>query len=200
MREGFETPTVAAYDSLRLRGPLTATAGLNVHPKMSLGPFLLPSYGPFFRTLVSHLAVQEPLPEDPEWAEAVLSDGIRRGELFISLGNHQEARGFRLRAVVQEGIGAPMGADVPAQNGVVLRGGFQDGSERRVAYRVLRNGREVEWMLGPELEWEPPRPGFYRVEVYTYGSRLGKVFFRLRPWIFANPIALLGPGDGAGGR
>ena len=194
MREGFDTPTVAAYDSLRLRGPLTATAGLNVHPKLRLGPVLVPSYGPFFRTLVSHLAVEQPLPSDPAWAQNTITDGLRRGELFISLGDHLVARGFRLRAVLEGGYGAPMGADAPAQPGMALRGGFEEDPGRKVVYRILRNGREVEWILGPELEWEPVRSGIHRVEVYSYGARMGNVFFRLKPWIFANPIGLTGGG------
>ncbi len=192
MREGFDTPAVAAYDSLRQRGPLTATAGLNVHPKLRLGPVLVPSYGPFFRTLVCHLAVEEPLPSNPAWAQSVISEGMRRGELFISLGDRQAARGFRLRAVLEEGYGAPMGAEFPAPAGIVLRGGFEEDPGRKVVYRILRNGREVEWVLGPELEWEPVRSGFHRVEVYTYGARMGDLFFRLKPWIFANPIGLMG--------
>lgn len=192
MREGFTTGTVAAYDSLRARGPLTAAAGLNVHPKLKAGPLLVPSYGPFFRTLVNHLAVEEPLPDNPAWAQEILIEALGKGELFISLGDHEAARGFRFRAVLQEGFGAPMGADVPARAGMVLRAGFDGTPGRKVAYRILRNGREMEWVLGPELEWEPTRPGFYRVEVYSYGARFGDVFFRLKPWIFTNPIGLMG--------
>ena len=85
-----------------------------------------------------------------------------------------------------------MGAEAPARAGMVLRGGFEEDPGRKVVYRVLRNGREVEWVLGPELEWEPVRSGFHRVEVYTYGARMGDVFFRLKPWIFSNPIGLIG--------
>ncbi len=194
MREGFSTPAVAAYDSIRQGGPLTATAGLNVHPKLRFGPVLIPSYGPFFRTLVSHLAVDGPLPSDPVWAQGSITAGLRRGELFISLGDPLAARAFRLRVVLADGYGAPMGADVPARSGMVLRGGFEEAPGRKVVYRIVRNGREVEWILGPELEWEPPRAGLYRVEVYTFGARVGNVFFRLKPWIFANPIGLTGSG------
>lgn len=196
MREGFDTPTVAAYDSLRLQGPLTATAGLNVHPKLSLGPVLFPSYGPFFRTLVSHLAVEVPLPAEASWSQEVIAEGLKRGELFISLGDHEAARAFRMRAVLSEGVGAPMGADAQARSGVRLRAGFEDDPGRKVVYRILMNGREREWVLGPELEWEPGRPALYRVEVYTYAARVGSVFFRLKPWVFANPVGLTGTGYG----
>ena len=83
-----------------------------------------------------------------------------------------------------------MGSDGPATTGMVLRGGFEEDPGRKVVYRVLRNGSEMEWILGPELEWEVPGAGVYRVEVYSYGVRAGKIFFRLKPWIFANPIGL----------
>ena len=57
-----------------------------------------------------------------------------------------------------------------------------------MAYRVMKNGEEVGWWRGPELEWEVPGPGIYRVEVYRYSLRLGDTLFRLRPWIFSNPL------------
>ena len=190
MREGFDTPTVAAYDSLRQAGPLTATAGLNVHPKLELGPILVPSYGPFFRTLVSHLALDQALPDDPLRAQEGMMEGVRRGELFISLGHHREAESFRLSAVTTGGGGVPMGADAPAQPDQVLRGGFEGDPGAKVAFRILRDGLEEGWILGPELEWEVSVPGVYRVEVYRYSLRLGQIFVRLRPWIFANPIGL----------
>jgi len=192
MREGFETPAVAAFDSLRQEGLLTATAGLNVHPKLGVGPVLVPSYKPFFRTLVSHLMVDEPLPSNPLWAQETIREGLRAGELFVSLGGHKSARGFRYWVVLQEGAGVPMGRNEYAQSGMRLRAGFREDPGRKVLYRILRNGREVEWVLGPELEWSPPRGGLYRVEVYSYGARVGNVFFRLKPWIFANPINLTG--------
>jgi len=191
MREGFETAAVAAYDSLRGDQPLTATAGLNVHPKVSLGPVLLPAYGPFFRTLVAHVAVDDSLPPDPVLARNLLGLGIEDGEVFISAGRAQAARGFRLRAVLEEGFGAPLGSNVAPRTGLTLRGGFSSDPGRNVAYRILRNGRAIRWILGPELEWALPRPGVYRVEVYTYSARVGDVFFRLKPWIFANSIGVL---------
>jgi hypothetical protein len=198
MREGFDTPTVAAYDSLRMGRPLVATAGLNVHPKLAPGPFLLPPYGPFLKTLVCLLAAPGPFPRDPAEASAGLAELVRKGDLFIALGRHERARAFRMAAVLgSEGV-VGMGRDIPAQGGTVLRAGFEGGAPGRVLFRIVRNGREVAWMRGGDLEWAPPRAGFYRVEVYTYGARLGDTFFRLRPWIFANPIGLVGAGDGRG--
>jgi 3-deoxy-D-manno-octulosonic-acid transferase len=196
MRDGFSTPAVAAYDSLRLRGPLTATAGLNHHPKMQIGPWLLPPYEPFFRSLRNHLLVETATPVDPESARDFLAREARDGGLFITVGDDAGARWLSLT------IGAAgMGEEVPFRAGDLLRAGFSgEGREEvgRVVYRIMRNGEEVTWTLGPDLDWEPPSPGFYRVEVYRYSARVGSLFFRLRPWIFTNPVGLRGPGDGSG--
>lgn len=91
-----------------------------------------------------------------------------------------------------------MGADVLFSGRAVLRGGFEEDPGRKVVYRILRDGAEMEWVSGPDLEWETPGPGIYRVEVYSYGARVGDLFFRFKPWIFANPIGLLGSGDPEG--
>ncbi len=190
MREGFDTPTVAAYDSMRIHGPLTATAGLNVHPKLRVGPFLLPSYSSHFRTLITHVAVPLLPSPDPGRASANLMAGARAGDAFVSVGGLEAAREFRMGAGVEGGGVAAMGSSAPFTEGTLLRAGFEAGPGRKLLYRVLRNGEEADWVLGSELEWRPAEAGLYRVEVYAYSARLGKLFFRLRPWIFANPVEL----------
>ena len=219
VREGFQTPTIAAYDSLRMTEPLTATAGLNSHPKLRIGSLLLPSYGPAFRSLVTHVAVDSrtasgetpegppageglgprgsegisggPEPEDmtPARASALLMDGARRGNVFISLGRHPAAAAFRMGAVANGGeILASMGGEVPYRRGLALRAGFLEEPGRRILYRVMRNGESLGWRQGPELVWPLEEPGVYRVEVYAYWARMGTVVFHLRPWIFGNPL------------
>lgn len=207
MREGFRTPTVAAYDSLRMEEPLTATAGLNTHPKLELGPALLPAYGPFFGTLVTHVAVEGEWDEGgtggvgsrelkPEGlgaagASAALMAGARRGNAFISLGNDEAAPAFRMGAVDRTGQRvASMGGREVFFPGVTLRSGFVTDPERKLLYRVVRNGTGEAWIPGPELAWTVREPGMYRVEVYSYWGRLGGLVIHLRPWIFGNPIDL----------
>lgn len=190
MREGFDTPTVAAYDSFRASGPLTATAGLNVHPKARVGPLLLPSYGPFFRTLISHVAVGAGDASDPVQASRDLMAGARGGDVFVSVGGAERARAFRMGVLDDGRFVAGMGSAAPLTEGCLLRAGFVFDPGRKLLYRILRNGRELAWISAPELEWRPSEPGVYRVEVYAYALRMGRVFVRLRPWIFANPVEL----------
>ena len=191
MREGFDTPAAAAYDSLRVRGPLTATAGLNVHPKLALGPILVPSYGPFLRTLVSHVVVDRPFSEDAREARDLLAAGIRRGNVFISMGSHPAVEEFWSGVLLPNRHATDMGAEAVVADTGFLRAGFRGSWLQNTVYRIVRDGREVAWVLDSELEWPIPGPGHYRVEVYRYGARVGNVFFRLRPWIFANPVVVL---------
>ena len=191
MREGFDTPTVAAYDSVRAQGRLTATAGLNVHPKIRIGPFLLPSYRPPFRTLITHISVHGAHSPDPHRASYALMDGAREGNAFVSVGGGEVAKRFRMGAVTDGGVAATMGSWSPLAPGLRLRAGIQGGGQGRLLYRILRDGREVGWFRGPELEWPAPGPGVYRVEVYIYSARVGNLFLRLKPWIFANPVEVI---------
>jgi len=195
--------------------PLTATAGLNVHPKMRIGPILVPSYGMFFRTLVTHIRLERwpggERGEAPEGepsghgegpavgdnhdgtaltASVSLMAGARSGDVFISSGDGPRARSFRFGVVGDGGVVAGMGDSTVYSGSALLRAGFADEPGGGLLYRILRDGVEVAWILGPELEWQVQEPGVYRVEVYTYSARLGRTFFRLSPWIFGNPVVI----------
>jgi 3-deoxy-D-manno-octulosonic-acid transferase len=197
MREGFDTPAAAAYDSFRVGNRLTATAGANVHPKIRLGPLLLPPYGPFFRSLITHVAVPSPLPPSPGEASGLLMEGLRSGDAFVSVGDRERARDFRAGAVDGKGGVVWMGSADAFTEGMFLRAGFARDPAGRLLYRVLRNGLESGWYRGEELEWPLPGPGIYRVEVYRYWARVGGLFLRLRPWILSNPLEVSSSG-GAG--
>ncbi len=192
-RDGFDIPSVAAFDSLRMRGPLTATAGLNHHPKMLVRGRLFPPYEPFFRTFVNHVLLDEPLPEEPELAEAAVAHAVRNGRVFISLGGASDPRGFRYEAIRDGRRVAHMGGRARFEEGVVLRAGWGGPPSGRIVYRIFRDGHEVALVRGRELEWPVPAPGIYRVEVYRYGMRAASLFAGLQPWVFANPIELVGP-------
>jgi hypothetical protein len=168
-----------------------------VHPKVAVGPLLLPPYGPFFRTYVTHFVSSGPLPDVPMGAREYLTTAISSGDGFISVGDDPAATSFRVGVTLDRGGAMGVGSDVPFGAGMFLRAGFEDDPGRKVLYRVLRNHREEGWFEGPELEWELWRPGFYRVEVYAYTARVGDVYVRLRPWIFSNPVGLRGMGDGS---
>ena len=202
-RDGFRDPGVAAFDSLwigrgsgavpedrptSVRGPgPTAVGGLDMHPRARLpGGRLFPSYASSLRTIVNHVALDAPLGSDPAQAARALGAAIRRGDVFLSFGDAEAARGLRV------GLGAaarhtPPGGTTTLAEGIRLEAGFAT-DPGRIGYRILRDGRELGWRRGPGLAWAVDVPGAYRVEVYRYSARLGRLVWNRRPWIFVNPV------------
>lgn len=249
-REGFRDPGVAAFDSLWAGGGQerpaasgrpgptaldrpgpTAVAGLDIHPKARLpGRRLFPDYASSLRTMINHVALDAPPGPDPVKAARALGAAIRRGDVFVSFGDTEGARGFRV-GVAAPGDGAdarpgPAGSRVAASGedavtlpaaesatlaplpahippggatrmtaGLRLEAGFAT-DPGRVAYRVVRDGREVGWWRGPGLSRAVDGPGAYRVELYRYSARAGRLVWNLRPWIFVNPVLVRPPAGG----
>lgn len=234
-RDGFRAPGVAAFDSLWAghgqerpaaldrTGP-TAVGGLDMHPKARLpGGRLFPDYASSLRTMINHVALDAPPGPDPEAAARSLGAAIRRGDVFVSFGDTEEARGFRVAMVAPGGwadptpgsatsaggaipaagesaLPAPLPAHIPPggatrmATGLRLEAGFAT-DPGRVAYRVVRDGREVGWWRGPGLSREVAGPGAYRVELYRYSARVGRLVWNLRPWIFVNPVLVRPSGE-----
>lgn len=213
-RDGFRSPGVAAFDSLWAGGRQgraaapgrpgptaldhpgpTAVGGLDMHPKARLpGGRLFPDYASSLRTMINHVALDAPPGPDPVAAARSLGAAIRRGDVFVSFGDTEGARGFRVGmaapAHVPPGGATRMTADLRLEAGFATDPG-------RVAYRVVRDGREVGWWRGPGLSRAVDGPGAYRVELYRYSARVGRLVWNLRPWIFVNPV-LVRPSSGGG--
>jgi hypothetical protein len=188
-REGFDQPAVAAFDSLCERGDITAVAGLDAHPKTRILGHLLPAYEPFFKSLINYVALEDVRPGKAEAAEATasLARAIERGRVYISFGDVEAGRRFRLRLGGAGHGWVGLGAAAEWQPGLMLEAGLDGGGERRLVYRVLRDGEALAWVKGPELRWRLSGVGTYRIEVYRYTLRIGPFVWNLRPWIFANP-------------
>ncbi len=222
-REGFRVPGVAAFDSLwaaaaaseASRGSASAAAtgsdpvagrpgptavgGLDVHPKVRLpGGRLFPSYASSLRTIVNHVALEAPLDPDPVEAARALGTAIRRGDVLVSFGDAAEAREFRAGGVARGAASGsrrartPPGGVARMEADLRLEAGFPT-DPGRVVYRIVRDGRELGWRRGPGLSWAVDGPGAYRVELYRYSARLGRLVWNLRPWIFVNPILVGSP-------
>ena len=216
-RDGFRSPGVAAFDSLwagggqgraaapgrpgptalDLPGP-TAVGGLDMHPKARLpGGRLFPAYASSLRTMINHVALDASPGADPVEAARALGAAIRRGDVFVSFGDTEGARGFRVGVAARGGAAhIPPGGTTRMAAGLRLEAGFAT-DPGRVAYRVVRDGREVGWWRGPGLSWTVDGPGAYRVELYRYTARVGRLVWNLRPWIFVNPV-LVRPSPGGG--
>lgn len=157
MRGGFDTPAVAAYDSIRQERLLTATAGLNVHPKLALGPILAPSYGPFFRTLVCNLAVAEPLPSDPAMAEAILEEGVRRESFSFPWGTPRPPAVFAFGRYCRKGTAPTWGPTFRPSSEWCFGPGSRRIREGRWSIGFF--GTAMTWSGSWGLNWSGAHPG-----------------------------------------
>lgn len=176
-RERASAPGLLAYDSARIRQPLTLTAALNHHPKARIAGRLVPSYAAFFRTFTNHVLVPEAPGSEPMRAREVVLDGIRSSRVYVSLGRASEATGFDFRRFdpTLPTIGLRLPPDAPGA----------------MAVRLLRDGEEVAWtrgLPGEVLAFDVPPGGLYRVEVYRAGIPLGPWRYGMSLWILSNPV------------
>lgn len=190
-RNGTRTPALLSYDSARAVRPVALTGGLNHHPKARLGSLLFPHYEPFFRTVVNHVTVEGGLGGDPVEARGRLLNALRKGRLFVTLGDSDGARGFDVYGSNGGDPPAPMGGRTGWRPGSALHVQLPpDGPERTLVRLVGDGGRDL-WLEvegRDELAIPVESPGIYRVEVFRPGLPLGPWRFDLRPWILSNPV------------
>jgi hypothetical protein len=196
-REGTGTPALLAYDSVRAEEHVALTGGLNHHPKARILGGLFPAYQPFFRTVVNHLPLDAPLDADPVVAQGQILDALRRGDLFVTLGDARDVEDFGVVAVGADGSAVRMSGvgSWPGEARLVVS--LPSHARGTLPVRILRDGREVAWLpgaAGERLQWEIPGPGVYRVEVFKGGWKVGSLRAGFQPWILPNPIELQAPG------
>ncbi|NNK62699.1 MAG: hypothetical protein HKO98_05750 [Gemmatimonadetes bacterium] len=189
-REGTSAPGLLAYDSARARQPLVLTAGLNHHPKARIAGRLIPPYTPFFRTFTNHVRLRGTLPADAWDARAQLLEGLRRGHVFVSIGDAAEAAGFAFEATPDA-----LGETASSASGGGLRLRLPPQASGGLLVRLLKDGEELGWWAGEPgqaFAVEPSGAGVYRVEVARAGIPLGRWRYGLRPWILSNAVVVGG--------
>ena len=192
-KEGTETQALLAYDSVRASTPTALTGGLNHHPKARILGHLVPAYAPFFRTVVNHVRLREPLADDPFQARAQLLAALRTGRLFVTLGDGGDVPDFDVWA--DDGGATTTMGERGVWTGSGVLGIRVPASTGRVAVRILRDGAEAAWLDargGDALGWTIPGPGSYRVELFEPGWKVGGLRLGFRPWIVSNPVELRG--------
>lgn len=196
-REGVSAPGLLAYDSARATTPVTLMAALNHHPKTRLGRLLVPGYTSFFRTHVNHVTVARDSDGDPLSEREVLLEGLRSGQVFVSLGDAGRARGFRM-AGWSDGRSAPMGGVLGWRPGSELLIRLPDEVTGSLLIRVVADGGEAGWLAGRPgevLAVSVTRPGVWRAEIFRAGRSLGPWRLDLRPWLLANPVEFRETGE-----
>ncbi len=193
-RERSETPAILAYDSIRATTGITLTGGLNHHSKARLGGAPFPGFTPFFRTVVNHIRLAEPLSFDPGVARRQLATALRTGKVFVSLGHSDRVHGFRFWVESEDEPVLLPGETGPSPDGGSIMVRIPDRAPGDVLVRLVRDGREAGWVAAEPAETiaiAVPGPGIWRVEVHHAGTRVPGGRLGLRPWILSNPIALV---------
>jgi hypothetical protein len=168
--------TLAKWDTLNRDRLVVGIGGVDAHAR-KIGPFVPMTYASLFRTVRTHVLLEESLQGLLDADSAMIYQALAAGRCFIAYERYALATGFRFAARTGSGwahMGDRLGpdGDVELVATVPAKG----------LLRLLRDGRVVSEVQGEELVHRTSTPGVYRVETQ----------FRGRPWIYSNPITLLG--------
>ncbi len=175
------------WDRLNRERPVFGFAGSDAHSfPLQIGPLKLHffHYNFLFRTLNTHVVLNEKLSEDSREAVKQLLTALRCGDFFVGSDYVHSARGFRFSALNYAGDEeVHMCGRIHHSPTTVLR---IVSPSRRGLIRLLKNGKVVYQTRQQVLAFKVLEPGVFRAEVY-WCPRLGKP----RPWIYSNPIHVL---------
>jgi hypothetical protein len=158
-----------------------AIGGSDAHAlHLSLGPIsrVIYPYEFHFRTVNTHLLLDEPLSGDANVDKKLIYEAMAEGHCFIGYDLPAPTRGFRFTAQGMDKT-AIMGDELPAKNGVTLQAKLPSHAE----IRLLKDGQVIQTLKNKmSCTHITTEPGVYRIEAYR--KYLGK----LRGWIYSNPI------------
>ena len=151
---------LALWDSLSRERPLVAFAGSDAHGiKVRFGPFKLKifPYDFLFRTLNTHILLEEELPAEVGRARKQVFDALRAGRFFIGSDYLGHTRGFRFTAGNDGKDEVSMGQELPFSSTTGLH--IVSPSPRGLI-RIIKNGRLLHESSLQEIRFKVPEPGF----------------------------------------
>ncbi len=175
------------WDALLARTKVCVLGGVDAHGKVyRLGPLRRPvfAYEHLFRSLTTHLLLEEPWNGEVAHDAALVYDALRRGRGFIVYEALGAGRDFRFTAQVRDEV-YHVGDEFLATGKLRLH----VRAPGRAHLRLLLNGYCIAETYGSELIHESRAPGAYRAEAHRHYA------FRERMWILSNPILVHTPGD-----
>jgi hypothetical protein len=174
------------WDGLLDRDKIVAIGGVDAHGTVyRLGPLrrTLFSYEYLFRSLTTHLLLDEDWSGDATHDAALIYTALRCGRSFVVYERLGSGRGFRFTAQIGHEIYG-LGDEFLARGPVRLH----VRAPKSARLRLLLNGHCIAETRGAELVHESWTPGAYRVEAYRCYA------LRERMWIVSNPIIVRTPG------
>lgn len=160
---------LARWDELSRERKVVAIAGNDAHANVKLFFGVAGTVGPYeqvFKIVSTHILAKE-------LNQQALRDALKQGHCYFSMDIFGDGTGFKLLA--QDGHRQViMGDEIEWSSSLELKA-YSPGRGR---IKLLKSGQLVHQVEGQLLDYRPPGPGVYRVEVYRKG----------RFWLCSNPI------------
>jgi hypothetical protein len=173
---------LALWDNLLRDGrKIVAIGNADAHANVyRLGPLqrAVFAYEHLFKAVNTHLLLSAPLSTDVASAKAQVLNALWAGHAFVAYDLIGSSKGFRFTATTGR-HSAWMGDEIHLDGGPIS---LHVTSPLTATLRLLKDGRLVAKKRGKELTFQANTAGVYRVEAYR------SYWFKLRGWIFANPI------------
>ncbi len=175
--------TLAKWDELLAtrRVPIIGTSDAHgVHYKWGPLRGIIFPYDYTFRAVNLHILSEQPFCGDWRQDKEIVYGAMKGGHAFVAYDLIGDARGFRFTASDGEKE-VSMGQELLLRNAATL----EVASPRPADLRLMRQGRVVARRWGTTLRYIARERDAYRVEARRY------TLFRLRGWVFTNPIYLV---------
>ena len=167
-----EPETLKKWDTLARKRPVTAFAGSDAHAipfRLGFITLYFFAYSFLFRTINTHLLLEEELDRKSGRAVEQVLEALRRGNFFIGSDHLDPARGFRFSAFNGDEE-VNMGGEILRTPQTVLR--IISPSNRGLV-RIICNGELVYESRKKVIIFKVLQAGVFRVEIYRC-PRLGK--------------------------
>jgi hypothetical protein len=179
--KGPRPETLARWDALCQSGHYAAIGEIDNHAarKKILGiPRTLFTFDYAFRTIRTHVLLDQPLTGTLDADRTAVYDALKQGRSYVSLDLWNDPRGFQFN-VFDAGQRVGMGGRITRRGAALVEAKLP--APGRI--RLVRNGRVIrEEYSRTHIERDADLPGVYRLEADQ------KVRGRWRPWIYSNPI------------
>ena len=180
-RRSLRGPTariLEKWDEIAKSRPVAGIGSTDVHAHIYRKGLIKLTIFPYkvqFRSIRTHLLLDQPLKSDIISARDQIFDAIRKCRIFVSNFRWGDARGFKFYARNRNKI-YQIGDIIDFSSELTLN----MSSPKIADIRLIKDGKPVLTRIGSRFEITVPYPGIYRVELYK----------NKRGWIYSNHIRI----------